>query len=137
MPPSRRNEEKEAKRVAVNEWIRNSGAFDGVVDFDALVRDAAARGAQIILLQELFETPYFCKDQLAGHFELATTPDENPALGRFASVAAELGVVPDGLDPGQGPPLHQGCPGRRGVAHPRPPQLAGHPGPGPAAAFRP
>lgn len=33
------NEDKEAKRVAVNEWIRNSGAFDGVIDFDAVVRD--------------------------------------------------------------------------------------------------
>jgi lysophospholipase L1-like esterase len=33
--------DKEAKRVAVNEWIRNSGAFDGVIDFDAAVRDSA------------------------------------------------------------------------------------------------
>ncbi len=33
------NDEKEAKRVAVNEWIRNGGAFDGVIDFDAVVRD--------------------------------------------------------------------------------------------------
>ena len=33
--------DKEAKRVAVNEWIRNSGAFDGVIDFDAVVRDPA------------------------------------------------------------------------------------------------
>jgi lysophospholipase L1-like esterase len=31
--------EKEEKRVAVNEWIRNSGAFDAVIDFDAAVRD--------------------------------------------------------------------------------------------------
>ena len=27
--------------MAVNEWIRNSGAFDGVIDFDAAVRDPA------------------------------------------------------------------------------------------------
>jgi lysophospholipase L1-like esterase len=33
------NEEKEAKRQAVNEWIRTSGAFDGVIDFDAITRD--------------------------------------------------------------------------------------------------
>lgn len=33
--------DKEAKRVAVNEWIRTSGAFDGVIDFDAVVRDPA------------------------------------------------------------------------------------------------
>ena len=31
--------EKEAKRKAVNEWIRTSNAFDGVVDFDKAVRD--------------------------------------------------------------------------------------------------
>jgi lysophospholipase L1-like esterase len=33
------NEEKEAKRQAVNQWIRTSGAFDGVIDFDAATRD--------------------------------------------------------------------------------------------------
>jgi lysophospholipase L1-like esterase len=35
------NEEKEAKRLAVNEWIRTSGAFDGVIDFDKVVQDPA------------------------------------------------------------------------------------------------
>jgi lysophospholipase L1-like esterase len=35
------NADKEAKRVALNEWIRHSGAFDGVIDFDAVVRDPA------------------------------------------------------------------------------------------------
>ena len=35
------NEAKEAKRQAINAWIRTSGAFDGVIDFDAVVRDAA------------------------------------------------------------------------------------------------
>jgi lysophospholipase L1-like esterase len=33
--------EKEAKRTAVNEWIRNGGAFDGVIDFDRALRDPA------------------------------------------------------------------------------------------------
>jgi lysophospholipase L1-like esterase len=35
------NEAKEAKRAAINEWIRTSGAFDGVIDFDAATRDPA------------------------------------------------------------------------------------------------
>ena len=35
------NEEKEAKRQAINAWIRTSGAFDGVIDFDAVARDPA------------------------------------------------------------------------------------------------
>ena len=33
--------EKEAKRLALNKWIRESGAFDGVLDFDAVLRDPA------------------------------------------------------------------------------------------------
>jgi lysophospholipase L1-like esterase len=33
------NPEKEKMRQAVNEWIRQSGAYDGVIDFDAVVRD--------------------------------------------------------------------------------------------------
>jgi len=33
------DEVKEKKRQAVNEWIRKSGAFDGVIDFDAVTRD--------------------------------------------------------------------------------------------------
>jgi N-carbamoylputrescine amidase len=58
-----------------------------------LVRAAAQRGAQIILLQELFETPYFCIDQDAQHFALATTLAENPAVLHFQKVARELRVV--------------------------------------------
>ena len=60
---------------------------------EELVREAAAVGAEVILLQELFETPYFCKDRLARHFDLARAADDSPALNRFAAVAAELGVV--------------------------------------------
>jgi lysophospholipase L1-like esterase len=33
------NPDKEKKRQAVNQWIRTSGAFDGVIDFDAVARD--------------------------------------------------------------------------------------------------
>ena len=38
---------------------------------EALVRRAAAAGANVILLQELFETPYFCPDQKQALFALA------------------------------------------------------------------
>ena len=57
------------------------------------VREAARRGAQIVLVQELFETPYFCAAQEAAHFALATTVEDNPAVARCAALAAELGVV--------------------------------------------
>jgi len=58
-----------------------------------LVRAAHARGAQVILVQELFETPYFCKDQLASHFSLARPFEGNPLVASFSALARELGVV--------------------------------------------
>jgi N-carbamoylputrescine amidase len=57
------------------------------------VREAAKAGAQIILLQELFETPYFCQDERHAYFGLAKPLDENPAIAHFAPIAKELGVV--------------------------------------------
>ena len=47
----------------------------------------------MILLQELFETPYFCKDHLARHFDLARPLAGHPTIERLARVAAELKVV--------------------------------------------
>lgn len=60
---------------------------------ERLVRQAAGKGAQIILLQELFETPYFCIDQSAQHFGLATPVESNPAVAHFRNIARELQVV--------------------------------------------
>lgn len=60
---------------------------------EELVRQAAAAGAQIILLQELFETPYFCQQERYEYLTIATVPEKNPAIQRFKSIAKELGVV--------------------------------------------
>ncbi len=60
---------------------------------ERLVRAAAGRGAQIILLQELFETPYFCIVQDTGHFALARPLRGHPTVARFSRLAAELGTV--------------------------------------------
>jgi N-carbamoylputrescine amidase len=60
---------------------------------DALVREAAREGAQIILLPELFENLYFCKDMDTDYFSLATPQKENPAIVHFSAVAKELEVV--------------------------------------------
>ena len=59
----------------------------------ALVREGAAAGADIVLLQELFETPYFCRTQRAEYFALARPALDNPVLAKFSALAAELGVV--------------------------------------------
>lgn len=64
-----------------------------VAGAESLVREAAAEGAQIVLLQELFETPYFCKDQEPAHFGLARPADAHPLLERMSALASELGVV--------------------------------------------
>lgn len=60
---------------------------------ERLVRAAHAQGAQIILLQELFETPYFCQDQAPSHFALAKPSAANPLLHLMSDLAAELEVV--------------------------------------------
>lgn len=60
---------------------------------DHLVRVAAQKGANIILLQELFETPYFCQLQKFQYMELATPLEENPAVEHFKKLAKELDVV--------------------------------------------
>jgi N-carbamoylputrescine amidase len=60
---------------------------------EQLVRNAASKGAQIILLPELFETPYFCIEQDARHLSLAHDVADDPAVRHFSAVARELGVV--------------------------------------------
>jgi len=79
--------------VAATQFACSWDAAANIARAESLVREAAARGAQVILLQELFETPYFCIEQEPAHFALATTAEENPALRHFRAVARELGVV--------------------------------------------
>jgi len=60
---------------------------------EQLVRDAAAKGAQVILIPELFETPYFCIEQDSRHLALAQPLKDNAAVRHFRAVARELEVV--------------------------------------------
>jgi N-carbamoylputrescine amidase len=60
---------------------------------EVLIRRAACEGANIILIQELFETPYFCQDQLPENFELARPVEGNEGIARFQALARELNVV--------------------------------------------
>lgn len=59
----------------------------------ALIREAAGRGARIILPPELFDGHYFPQKQREDNFERAAEADGHPTIARFAGVAAELGVV--------------------------------------------
>ncbi len=60
---------------------------------EALVREAATHGAQIILLPELFEGLYFCKDMDDQYFSWAQAREGNPLIARFSALAEELDVV--------------------------------------------
>ena len=60
---------------------------------EALIRSAAADGAQVILVPELFEGPYFCIDQVPEHLDRARPLAGHPTIARFQGLAAELGVV--------------------------------------------
>ena len=64
-----------------------------VAKAEALVRAAAAKGANIVLLQELFETPYFCQDQSSDYFKLAAAAESNPLIAEMAELAKALNVV--------------------------------------------
>ena len=59
----------------------------------ALVRAAAANGANTVLVQELFETPYFCQDQSAEHYALAAPFEGNKLIAEMAELAKSLNVV--------------------------------------------
>jgi len=59
----------------------------------ALVREAARRGANVVLLPELFETPYFPQDQRPDFFQLASPFRDNPLIGEMAELAKSLGVA--------------------------------------------
>ena len=57
------------------------------------VRKAVADGANIVLLPELFETPYFCQERKYEHYALAQPADRNETVRRFSSLARELESV--------------------------------------------
>jgi N-carbamoylputrescine amidase len=79
--------------VAATQMACGPDAGQNIARAEKLVRQAAADGANIILLQELFETPYFCQDEIHAFFALAKPLAENPAVAHFAKIARELGVV--------------------------------------------
>src|SRR4030081_659758 len=59
---------------------------------EARIQEAAKRGAQIICLQELFRSQYFCREQNADLFDLAEAVP-GPTSESFSRLARELSVV--------------------------------------------
>jgi N-carbamoylputrescine amidase len=79
--------------VAAVQMSMGESVGDNVRTAEKLVRDAAAEGAQIVLIPELFEGPYFCKDQRPEHLARALPLEGHPTVEHFRAVAAELEVV--------------------------------------------
>jgi N-carbamoylputrescine amidase len=70
-------------------WTRD----DNIAKADQLVRQAARQRAQVVLLPELFETPYFCAVQNSDYYDLAHPLRGHPTVAHFCGLAAELGTV--------------------------------------------
>jgi N-carbamoylputrescine amidase len=80
-------------KVAAVQMRMGTDRAENVARAEALVREAAAGGARIVLLPELFEGVYFCKDMDERYFTWALPREDHPLIARFAALAAELEIV--------------------------------------------
>lgn len=80
-------------RCAAVQMRCSRNVAENIEKAEALVRQAAAEGAQVILLPELFERQYFCQERRYDYYQFATPVMENPAVRYFQRVCASLGVV--------------------------------------------
>ncbi len=84
---------KKTVTVAAVQMYCNRSRQENIEAAERMVREAAKKGAQIILLPELFETWYFCQERNYDSYRLAYSAEENPAVQHFRKIAAELRVV--------------------------------------------
>ncbi|HEX7855458.1 MAG TPA: N-carbamoylputrescine amidase [Sphingobium sp.] len=78
--------------VAALQLAFSDDEADNIASVESNARQAAARGARIILPPELFEAPYFCKSQDEALFATARPTAEHPAVTTMQAVARDLGV---------------------------------------------
>lgn len=79
--------------LAATQFACSADRAANLVSAERVVRAAHAQGAQVVLLQELFETPYFCIEMEAKHFDLALPMADNPAVRLCRRLAQELNIV--------------------------------------------
>jgi len=79
--------------VAATQMACSDDVAENVARAEDLIREAAGKGANLVLIQELFEGLYFCQDELPEHFDRAKPADGHPTIRRFQELAAELNVV--------------------------------------------
>ncbi len=92
-----RRESSKVKVAAIQMNCNPAGVADivaaNIACADRLVREAAGKGADIVLLPELFERQYFCQERRYDYYEFAKSVDDNDAVKHFTGVAKELGIV--------------------------------------------
>ena len=79
--------------VAATQMSCSWNIDENIAKAETLIRDAAQQGAQIILIQELFETPYFCIEQNFKHQALARSLEDCETIKRMQELARSLKVV--------------------------------------------
>ena len=84
---------RELTVAAVQMAMVDGDVATNVATATRLVREAAKRGARLILVPELFEDRYFCEDQRAEHLSKARPLAGHPTVEHFAALARELKVV--------------------------------------------
>ncbi len=80
-------------KAAAIQMSMTSVVSENISKADFLVRKAAAEGARIILLPELFERPYFCQERCYEYYAYAVPVNENAAVKHFRTVCKELDIV--------------------------------------------
>ncbi|MDP1556109.1 MAG: N-carbamoylputrescine amidase [Hyphomonas sp.] len=79
--------------LAAIQFTPSDNVQDNITRVAGFIREAAAKGAEVVLPPELFCGHYFCKTQEEAHFARAMEWTEHPAVRQLSELAAELGVV--------------------------------------------
>mgnify|MGYP002623767822 CR=1 FL=1 len=79
-------------RIGLLQFGCTSDIQANISKIEGLIRKAASEGAQLVVLQELHNSLYFCQTELASLCDLAE-PVPGPSTGRYGALAKELGVV--------------------------------------------
>ncbi|WP_337871189.1 N-carbamoylputrescine amidase [Meiothermus sp.] len=80
-------------KLAVVQMSMTADREQNLAKATRMVREAAAQGAQIVLLPELFESLYWCQAERDKYFALANPAENHPFIPHFQQLAQELGVV--------------------------------------------
>lgn len=80
-------------KFAITQFKMSWNLEENLAKAEKMVRKAAEKGANLILLPELFKSPYFCQKEKYEYFDLAEEMKDSPTISRFQRIAAELKVV--------------------------------------------